>query len=121
MTTSQVLYKSQPTDLFCRTIFFAKFNMLTSFSLHFLANVQGDLPTHDFPVEQGQRIPHKVWRDLFLKKFHGKWRTFVCGKSYWGLFYIRRLMIRSYQDRGSFTNIFFIKNFHFFNHERIYV
>ena len=31
----------QPTDLFCHTILLAKFNMLTSFSLHFLANIEG--------------------------------------------------------------------------------
>ena len=31
----------QPTDLFCHTILWAKFNMLTSFSLHFLANIEG--------------------------------------------------------------------------------
>ena len=31
----------QPIDLFCHTIVFAKFSMLTSFSLHFCANMEG--------------------------------------------------------------------------------
>ena len=31
----------EPTDLFSHTIFFAKFNMLTSLSLHFLVNIEG--------------------------------------------------------------------------------
>ena len=31
----------QPSDVFCYTILFAKFNMLTSFSLHLLENING--------------------------------------------------------------------------------
>ena len=31
----------QTTDLFFHTIFFGKFNMLTSLSLHFVANIEG--------------------------------------------------------------------------------
>ena len=31
----------QPIDLFCHTILLAKFNILTSFSPHFLANIEG--------------------------------------------------------------------------------
>ena len=31
----------QPTDLFCHTVLFAKFNMLTNFSPHFLVNIEG--------------------------------------------------------------------------------
>ena len=31
----------QPTDLFCHTIFFAKFSILTSFSVQFCANIEG--------------------------------------------------------------------------------
>ena len=31
----------QPIDLFCHTIFLAKFIMLTSFSPHFFANIEG--------------------------------------------------------------------------------
>ena len=34
---------------------------------------------HDFPEEQGHNVSHKVWRDLFLKAFHGRWGTI-----YWG-------------------------------------
>ena len=30
----------QPTDLFCHTIFFAKFSVLTSFSLQFCGNIE---------------------------------------------------------------------------------
>ena len=31
----------QPTDLFCHTIFFAKFSILTNFSLQICANIEG--------------------------------------------------------------------------------
>ena len=33
------------TDLFCLTILFAKFNILASLILHFLANIEGCTPT----------------------------------------------------------------------------
>ena len=75
----------QPTDVFCHTILFAKFNVLTSFSPHFLANIEKarTIP-HDFPVEQGHSVsPRNVWRGLFLKTFHGRW-----GTDFWGLFYM---------------------------------
>ena len=36
------------TDLFCLTILFAKFNILPSFILHILANIEGYTPTR-FP------------------------------------------------------------------------
>ena len=29
----------KPTDIFCHTIFFAKFNMLAGFNLHFVENI----------------------------------------------------------------------------------
>ena len=32
---------SQPTDVLSHAISFGKFNMLTSFSVHFLANIEG--------------------------------------------------------------------------------
>ena len=33
------------TDLFCLTILFAKYNILASFILHFLENIEGHMPT----------------------------------------------------------------------------
>ena len=51
----------QPTDLFCHTILSAKFNTLTSFSPHFLANIEGAYASDDFPVEQGYSVsPRKT-------------------------------------------------------------
>ena len=43
------------TDIFCITIRFAKFNMLASFILHFLANIEGYTP-HDFLTELGHSV-----------------------------------------------------------------
>ena len=51
---SQSYVKPQPTDVFCHTIFFAKFSMLTSFNLHFLANIKGAYTLHMiFPWSKG--------------------------------------------------------------------
>ena len=48
----------QPTDLFCQAIFFAKFSILTSFSLQFLKLILREhIPPHNFPVEQGHSVP----------------------------------------------------------------
>ena len=65
---------SQPTDLFCHTIFFVKLNICISLPI-----LREHIPPHDFPVDQGHNVPHKVWRDLFVKAFHGRWRTVYCG------------------------------------------
>ena len=54
-------------------------------------------------------FPHRVWRDLFLKAFHGRWRTI-----YWAAVLHWGLMIRSCQGPGSFTNTFFNNHFSFF-------
>ena len=67
------------TELFCLTIFFAKFNILASFKLHFL-------------MEQGHSVPsHKVWREAF----HGRWGTNCFGSIYWGNALHGGLMVRS--------------------------
>ena len=96
----------QPTDLFCHTIFFVKFNICTS-----LETLREHILPYDFPVDQGHTVPHKVWRDLFLKAFYFKW-----GTVYWGGGTLYRgLMIRSYrQGWGSFINTFFSNHFSFF-------
>ena len=57
----------QPTDLFCHAIFFVKFNFYTTLQI-----LREHIPAHDVPVEQGHSVPHKIWRDLFLKAFYGK-------------------------------------------------
>ena len=46
----------QPTDLFCHTILFAKFNMLTSYSLHFLTILREHVLPLDFAVDQWHYI-----------------------------------------------------------------
>ena len=60
----------QPTGLFCHTILSAKFNTLTSFSPHFLANIEGAYASDDFPVEQGYSVfPQKNVERPFYKSF----------------------------------------------------
>ena len=60
----------QPIDLFCHTILLAKFYMLTSFNLHFLANNEEAYTSHDFPVEQGHSAsPIKYGVIFSLKLF----------------------------------------------------
>ena len=79
------------TDLIGLTIFFAKFNILASFILHFLADVEGYIQ-QDFPIEQGHSVPpHKVCR----KAFHGRWWTNCFGYIYWGTSLHGGLMVRS--------------------------
>ena len=59
------------------------------------------MPPHYFPVEQGHNIPHKVWRDLFLKAFHGRWGTI-----YWGAVLHGRL-ISDHAKGGGVSQIHF--------------
>ena len=60
------------------------------------------IPPHYFPVEQGHSLPHKVWRDLFRKVFHGKWGTIFGRQIYSGAVLHGGLMIRSScQGQGS--------------------
>ena len=93
-------------DLFCHTILFAKFNMLASFNLHFFEILR--TPTWFSSGAKACIFPHNVWRDLFLKAFHGKWGTNFLGggQIYWGTLLHEGLMIRSCQGQGSFTNAF---------------
>ena len=44
-TQSSSSIMNKLTDLFCLTIFFAKFIILVSFILHFLENIEGYTPT----------------------------------------------------------------------------
>ena len=99
----------QPSDLFCLTIFFVKFNMCNSLQI-----LREYIPPHDFPVEQEHSGPGKVWRYLFLKVFHGRLgkiygRDLEGGRgggcSTWGI-----------KDKGweSFTNTFFSNHSSFF-------
>ena len=54
-------------------------------------------------MEQGRSVPtHKAWR----KAFHGRWETNWFWKTYWGTVLHDRLMIRPWQEQGSFTNAF---------------
>ena len=65
-------------------------------------------------MQQGHNIPHKVWRDLFLKAFHGRWRTI-----YWGAALHGRL-ISDHAKGGEVSQINFLEIiFHFSNHEGI--
>ena len=56
----------QPTDLFCHANFFAKFNMLTSFSLHFFANIEGEY-IHSWIYPLKIKPWSKLWKHLYLK------------------------------------------------------
>ena len=81
---------------------------------------------HDFPVEQAHSVvSHKIWRDLFLKAFHGTWGVNVFVNFYSGTVLHGGLMIRPYLGQGSFTNSFSsnLKTLNlkmFVNHEGIY-
>ena len=79
----------QPTD--------CQIQYVTSLSLQFLANIYwGNIYLQMiFQWSKGIVSPHKVWRDLFLKTFHGKW-----GTNYWGSVLNGKSMIRSCQRQG---------------------
>ena len=100
----------QPTDLFCHAIFFIKFNICASRQI-----LREHISPHDFPVEQGDSVLHKVWTDLFLKAFYVRWGIiyWVWGMRVGGVLH-RGLMISSCQGWGSFTNTFFSNHFSFF-------
>ena len=68
------------TDLFCLTILFAKFNILASFILHFLANIEGYTPTRfsngakDIvfrPIKYGGKLFMADGGQIVLGKFIG--------------------------------------------------
>ena len=74
----------------------------------------------------GSIHPHMIFqrRKPFLKAIYGRWGTFL-GQIYWATVLHGELMIRSCQERVSFTNTFFsiLKNLNFnsfANHEGIY-
>ena len=93
----------QPTDLFCHTVLFAKFIMLTSFSSHFYWN--SIYPHLFFQWSKGNVSPQEIRRDLFLKALHDRWGG---GGGFWGWGAVlhRGLMIGSCQGWESFTNAF---------------
>ena len=67
------------TDLFCLTIVFAKFNMLASFILHFLANIEGYTPSDSAtepgrsvsPIKYGGKLFMADWGQILMVKFIG--------------------------------------------------
>ena len=62
------------TDLICHTVLFAKFNMLTSFNPHFLANIERAYTPHNFSVELVHSVsPIKYEETFFLKTFMVDW------------------------------------------------
>ena len=81
----------EPTDLFCHTIFFSIFNMLTSLSLQFLLNIYGAYTLIWFSSGVWALVSaHKVWRDLFMGNFFmADGRHFIGGGggscSTWGI------------------------------------
>ena len=73
------------TDLFCLTFLFAKFNMLASFILHFLANIEEYTPNMIFQMEPEHSVsPIKYGSKLFM----ADWVQIVLGKFIWVLFYM---------------------------------
>ena len=103
----------QHADLLCHTIVFVKFNILPSFSPHFLEVLREHILPHDFPLKQGHSVsPHKLSWDLFLKPFYDRLRiklfgTIPHGQVFWRIVLHGRLIIRSCQGHESFTNAFF--------------
>ena len=81
----------QLTDLVCRIILFAKFNMLINFNLHSLVNIEGGICPHII-FQWSKRIVSITtkYRETFFKKFFmaDGGQTFV-GKFIGVLFYIR--------------------------------
>ena len=70
----------QHADLLCHTIVFVKFNILPSFSPHFLEVLREHILPHDFPLKQGHSVsPHKLSWDLFLKPFYDRLRIKLFG------------------------------------------
>ena len=70
------------TDLFCLTILFAKFNILASFILHFLANIEGYTPTRFSSGARAVSCPIRYGGKLFMTD------KIVLGKFIGGLLYM---------------------------------
>ena len=87
----------------CLTIIFAKFNILASLILHFLANIEG-YTQQDLPMQQGDSVsPHKKWTEAF----HSRWGTNCFGQIYWGTVQHGGSMIRSIGNHeGIYTWIY---------------
>ena len=87
------------TDLFCHTVLFAKFNMLTSFNSHFLANIERAYTPHNFSVELVHSVsPIKYEETFFLKTFmvdRGQFFFWGGGANLLGAVIHVELMIRS--------------------------
>ena len=80
------------TDLFCLTFLFAKFNMLGSFILHFLANIEEYTPNMIFQMEPEHSVsPIKYGSKLGINCF---------GQIYLGTVLHGGLIIRSYHGKG---------------------
>ena len=83
-------------DLFCLTILFAKFNILASFILHFLANIEGYTPNKIFLWSKGI-----VSRPI---KYEGKLFMADGGQLFWVTVLHGGLMIISTANReGIYT------------------
>ena len=94
---------AQFIDLFLHTILLAEFNMLTSFSLHFLANIEGAYtPTWFSSGARAYCLPSKKPEGTFIKAF--SWNM---EDKFWAAVMHRVLTIRSHQRWGSFTNAYF--------------
>ena len=94
---------AQFIDLFRHTILLAEFNMLTSFSLHFLANIEGAYtPTWFSSGARAYCLPSKKPEGTFIKAF--SWNM---EDKFWAAVMHRVLTIRSHQRWGSFTNAYF--------------
>ena len=72
------------TDLFCLTILFAKFNILASFIMHFLANIEGYTPTRFSSGARAVSCPIKYGGKLFM----ADGAQIVLGKFIGGLLYM---------------------------------
>ena len=110
----------QPTDLFCHVILLAKFNMFTSFSLHFLVNIEGAYYPHIvFQWSKGHSVSlQKTWRNLFINTFHDRnciksWNFWQSGTdihlkiSRWPVCRIMEVFILKACVRYFFSNFYF--------------
>ena len=81
-SNSYIMHKL--TDLFCLTILFAKFIISASFILHFLANIEGYIPTKFSNRARAVSCPIKYEGKLFM----ADGEQIVLGKFIGGLLYM---------------------------------
>ena len=115
VTTFQVV---QPIDLNNPS---CQIQILTSFNLHYLANIEGAYS----PTEQGHSVSPQSVKGSFSKSFSWQMGDTFFAQIYWETVLHRGFMIRSCQGQESFTNTFSsnLKTVNFkilANHERIY-